>query len=327
VDGNSLARRAFLAILGIALCSSSAAAQPTFEDQVMEIVNQERWANGQLPPLKRNNFLDSAAEMHSGNMAVRNFFAHCDPDNGTSAADRVEAAGYTGWNALAENIAAGYATPGAVMSAWMGSSGHRANILSTTTRELGIGYAFQSGDQANIRQDANGDCTPDSFNNGPYSHYWTQDFGRIATVYPVVIAREAYETTDPNVSLYLYGTGWALEMRLRNEQGAWTAWQPFAANVAWSLSAGNGVKTVNAEIRNGATVRSASDAIVLNSDATGVAEVADNSDEAGASRASVLHPSAPNPLIASTKIAYTLREPRACCSRSTIRAGAASLAS
>jgi hypothetical protein len=59
-------------------------------------------------------------------------------------------------------------------------------------------------------------------------------------------------------------------MRLRNEAGPWSAWQSYTADVAWTLSSGNGVKSVSAEIRdsNGET-RSASDTIVLNEEVTG----------------------------------------------------------
>jgi uncharacterized protein YkwD len=57
------------------------------------------------------------------------------------------------------------------MSGWMASSGHRANILSTSRREIGVGYVLQSNDQGDVRSDVNGDCTPDSFRNGPYHRY------------------------------------------------------------------------------------------------------------------------------------------------------------
>lgn len=242
---------------------SGALAAPTFEDQVMEIVNVERWNNGNLPPLKRNAALDLSSETHSTNMADRNFFMHCDPDNGTLPWNRMTTAGYVGWASAAENIAAGYTTPAAVMTGWMNSSGHRTNILSTNYREIGIGYFNPATDANNIRTDSNGDCTPEASNSGPYNRYWTQNFGRINTVFPVVINREAYETTTATVNLYVYGTGYT-EMRFRNENGAWSAWQPYNANAAWTLSAGNGTKTVNCEIRSGTTVRSASDTIELN---------------------------------------------------------------
>ena len=51
-------------------------------------------------------------------------------------ADRLTAAGYA-WRSYAENIAFNYQTPAAVMSAWMGSSGHRSNILNGSLTEIG----------------------------------------------------------------------------------------------------------------------------------------------------------------------------------------------
>lgn len=238
-------------------------AGPSFEDQVMEIVNLERLANGGLPPMKRVNLLDSSSETHSSNMATRNFFSHCDLDTFSMPGDRMLAAGYSALSG-AENIAAGYATPALVMAGWMASAGHRANILSGN-RELGIGHVLQAGDAANIRLNQDTDCDADQLNQGPYLHYWTQNFGSRSNVFPVVIERETYETASPSVDLYLYGASWpATQMRLRNEAGAWSAWQPFATNVAWTLSGGDGTKTVNVEIRNAAmTVLAASDTIEL----------------------------------------------------------------
>lgn len=239
-------------------------AAPTYVGQVVELVNQERWDNGQLPPLKAVDLLHNSSQTHSDNMANRDFFAHCDLDTKTRPGDRMTTAGYD-WNYAGENIAAGYSTPADVMTDWMDSSGHRANILSTNYREIGVGYTYQSSDQDNIRGDLNGDCTADQFDKGPYYRYWVQNFGRRSAVYPVVINREAYEAAAPQVALYMYGDGWAVEMRFRNENGTWSAWQPYAANVNWTLSSGNGAKTVYAEIKDGSgTVRSASDTIMLN---------------------------------------------------------------
>jgi uncharacterized protein YkwD len=236
----------------------------SYEEQVLEIVNQERWTNGQLPPLKGNSLLDNAAETHSTNMAVRNFFDHCDLDTKDLPWDRMLDAGYS-YNSAGENIAIGQQTPVSVMNSWMGSSGHRTNILSTSFREIGIGYYYQSDDQKNVRDDTNGDCNADTIYEYAYYRYWTQNFGRRNNVYPVVINREAYETETRQVNLYMYGQGWATEMRFRNENGTWSGWETYQPNKAWTLSAGNGIKTVNAEIRNGSgTVRSASDTIILN---------------------------------------------------------------
>lgn len=253
-----------LAGLGAAVLPAFAAGQtnPSYEDEVIVLVNQERWNNGQLPPLKRNDVLAAAARDHSTNMGERDFFAHCDLDTGEGPGTRVSDAGYA-YNAMGENIAAGYQTPAQVMNGWMNSPGHRANILNTNFREIGAGYYFQTNDAGDVRFDTNGDCTGDSFNNGPYASYWTQDFGRVGNVYPVVINREAPSTASADVDLYVYGAGWAQEMRFRNESGSWSDWEPYAADVAWTLSPGGGAKTVSVELRNGTTVLSAQDEIVL----------------------------------------------------------------
>ncbi len=130
---------------------------PNFEELVVELVNEERWINGALPPLKHNSLLDISAETHSHDMADRNFFAHCDLDTKTLPWDRMTAAGYQ-WNSAGENIAAGYGTPQDVMTGWMNSSGHRANILSTSFREIGVGYYYDSADSSGVRTDSNSDC-------------------------------------------------------------------------------------------------------------------------------------------------------------------------
>jgi len=233
---------------------------PASEDQLMELINEARWDNGELAPLKRVESLDGSSETHSANMATRNFFMHCDPDTLTQFWDRMLAVGYS-FSSAAENIAAGSSTPAAAMALWMASPGHRANILSTSFREVGTGYVHDAGDAGNIRQSTTGSCTPNLFNQGPWYHYWTQNFGLRSSVYPVVINREAYLTESCDVDLYVYGS--FAEMRFRNEGGAWSTWQPFANDTTWQLSSGSGVKTVHAEVRTGRSVYSSSDTIHL----------------------------------------------------------------
>jgi uncharacterized protein YkwD len=110
---------------------------------VLCLHNQTRAAKG-LPLLRENAKLDKAALGHSNDMVAAGYFDHTTP-NGTSFVDRILAAGYVkrdaGWT-LGENLAWGtgdLSTPAGVMTSWMNSPGHKANILKRAYREVGIG--------------------------------------------------------------------------------------------------------------------------------------------------------------------------------------------
>lgn len=66
-----------------------------FDREVLELVNQER-ANFQLKALTLSEKLDTAADGHSQDMALNDYFAHTGRD-GSSPGDRIEKAGYTRW--------------------------------------------------------------------------------------------------------------------------------------------------------------------------------------------------------------------------------------
>jgi uncharacterized protein YkwD len=109
---------------------------------VTELVNTERAENG-CGPVRENSRLNTAAQRHSADMAARDFFDHTNPD-GAGPGERITAAGYT-WSTYGENIAMGQRTPAQVMESWMNSSGHRANILNCSFKEIGIGIHDASG--------------------------------------------------------------------------------------------------------------------------------------------------------------------------------------
>lgn len=120
------------------------------EGSVAELTNKERAKVG-CGPLRVDQRLVTAARRHSADMAANHYFSHTSK-NGDSFADRIQKAGYP--SPGAENIAMGYGTPAAVMTGWMNSSGHRANILNCKLKAIGVGVQTGSG--------------------GPW---WTQDFG------------------------------------------------------------------------------------------------------------------------------------------------------
>lgn len=250
----------------LALATSASLQAQSFEEQVVELVNIARWDNGQLPPMKHVALLDQSAEGHSVAMGDRNFFMHCDPDTSTSPGQRMSAAGYA-WSSWAENIAAGQTTPASVMSSWMNSAGHRANVLGSR-REIGVGYHFDAADAAGVRTSTSG-CVPNGTIGG-FRHYWTQNFGSRSAVDPVVIDREAYSVASCQVTLYLYNSIGATEMRFSNDGANWSPWTAFATNAIWTAQGANGtVATVRSEIRNGGTVRAAQDSIRLGTSCNG----------------------------------------------------------
>lgn len=109
----------------------------SFEEQVAVLVNEQRAANG-LAPLTLNASLSNAARAKSQDMHDNNYFSHTSPTYG-SPFDMLKAFGIS-YRSAGENIAMGYSTPQAVMSAWMNSPGHRANILNASYTQIGVGY-------------------------------------------------------------------------------------------------------------------------------------------------------------------------------------------
>jgi uncharacterized protein YkwD len=127
------------------------------------VLNAER-SRHRLRPLRLNRKLSRAAQRHSRAMARNRFFSHTSP-GGASFVDRIRSTGYLSgarsWT-VGENIAYGSgtrSTPRSIGRAWMNSPPHRANILSSSYRAIGIGIA--SG-------------TPIGGGGGTY----TTDFGR-----------------------------------------------------------------------------------------------------------------------------------------------------
>ena len=108
-----------------------------FERRVVELVNEQRAANG-LAPLTLNEKLANVARVKSQDMHDKNYFSHTSPTYG-SPFDMMHSFGIT-YRSAGENIAMGYTSPEAVMEGWMNSPGHRANILNASFTQIGVGY-------------------------------------------------------------------------------------------------------------------------------------------------------------------------------------------
>ena len=120
-------------------------------DQVIQLINQAR-SQGRVcgnqrfnaaSPLSVNASLNSAAQVHSSDMAARRRISHTG-SNGSSLGQRATQAGYK-WRAIAENVAAGQKSPSEVVQAWLKSPGHCANIMNSNYNEGGVS-AVQGND-------------------------------------------------------------------------------------------------------------------------------------------------------------------------------------
>ncbi|HEX7118185.1 MAG TPA: CAP domain-containing protein [Longimicrobiales bacterium] len=91
------------------------------------------------PPLVWDTRAAAVARAHSRDMLRRGYFSHETPE-GRSAFDRMRAAGIR-YSAAAENIAYGARTGAQVYNQWIGSRGHRRNLLNCRYTRHGIGLA------------------------------------------------------------------------------------------------------------------------------------------------------------------------------------------
>lgn len=108
-----------------------------FEQEVIRLVNEIRAENG-LKALAYDWELGRVARYKSQDMKDNHYFAHNSPIYGTPF-QMIQNFGIS-YRRAGENIARGYATPQAVVNAWMNSSGHRANILNASYTHIGVGY-------------------------------------------------------------------------------------------------------------------------------------------------------------------------------------------
>ncbi|HZP39931.1 MAG TPA: CAP domain-containing protein [Candidatus Binatia bacterium] len=116
-------------------------------EQVVALVNAARADHG-IRALAADTRLARAARAHTIAMAASRNLSH------DGWLDHIRAAGYAG-GLLGENIAYGYPSASAVVRGWLGSSGHRANILNGGFVDTGVGCVVDPGGRL----------------------WWTEDFG------------------------------------------------------------------------------------------------------------------------------------------------------
>jgi uncharacterized protein YkwD len=151
-----------LAVAVVALAASGpcadAALQPTRETvprvqaAVLCLVNEERSARD-LRTLRASGALDASSVAHSADMVANHYLAH-EREGRPRLLERIRSARYFAGAAggiYSENIgigAEGRASAADLVTAWMDSAAHRANILHPAFREMGVGIAFAPPDPA-----------------------------------------------------------------------------------------------------------------------------------------------------------------------------------
>ena len=120
------------------------------EALLVQLTNQARAAAG-LPALKVDATLAGVARWRSKDMIDNNYFSHSIPPNGTKVFDELTRIGYC-YTAAGENIGTNnfpddYATQ-SIQDGFMGSDGHRTNILGAWA-VVGIG-AYKGADGKHV---------------------------------------------------------------------------------------------------------------------------------------------------------------------------------
>jgi uncharacterized protein YkwD len=141
-----------LGLIMVASPAQAAAVTPAkLQGDIVTLSNKQRTAHG-CKALKVDARLTSASVAHSAFMAQSGSFSHTGR-GGSDFVRRDKAAHYP--RPLAENIAYGFRSGPDVVTAWMNSPLHRANLLNCKATTVGVGAVYAA------------DGTP----------YYTQDFG------------------------------------------------------------------------------------------------------------------------------------------------------
>ena len=120
----------------------------------VDLLNAYRGGLG-LGPVTINYELGAAADYHSVDMGINNYFDHYLFD-GTDPGTNIQNFGYTGFP-WGENIAAGMGTAQEVLIAWQNSPEHNATMTNPEFTEIGIGRHYVEGSH--------------------YGWYWTATYG------------------------------------------------------------------------------------------------------------------------------------------------------
>lgn len=143
----------------------------------VDLLNAYRGSLG-LAPVTLNYQLGAAADYHSYDMGINNYFDHYLFD-GTDPGTNIQNFGYTAFP-YSENIAAGMGTAQEVIIAWQNSPEHNATMTDSRYAEVGVGRYYQEGSH--------------------YGWYWTATYGAgQAAPAPAPVTEPAPETLQAPV--------------------------------------------------------------------------------------------------------------------------------
>lgn len=120
--------------------SSNTSTLSSDEKEVFNLINKQRTNNG-LTALKMDTEALNVARIKAKDMVDNNYFSHNSPTYG-SPFDMLKSFKVT-YKTAGENIA-GNSSNSAAVTAWMNSSGHKANILNSSFNYTGIGVVKSS---------------------------------------------------------------------------------------------------------------------------------------------------------------------------------------
>src|SRR3954447_16352170 len=138
----------FVAMLGVAAAlAPSASAESTasaFGSRLVTLVNQARAEHG-LRALTVTSGTSTVAAGWTSHMASQQALSH-NPNLGA----QLESHGSPNWTTYAENVALGESSSAdAMFTSYMNSAEHRANILDSHVRYIGVGVVFTGSDAWN----------------------------------------------------------------------------------------------------------------------------------------------------------------------------------
>ncbi len=109
-------------------------------DVILE-TNSQRKTNG-LSSLAENSKLNEAADFKMRDMFARQYFDHYGPDQTSGVAELLARFNYP-YMMAGENLALGnFKNASELVALWMASPGHRANILNSIYRDIGVGIGY-----------------------------------------------------------------------------------------------------------------------------------------------------------------------------------------